>query len=300
MRIAHGGLVSVLAQAVEELSAAGRKRTLLLMLEALYRFETHGAVHGGEPPSADYFGRPGVGGAQSDEVDAREVVVIHDDEDGASGAPESAAAKLLAAQVATLTAQLADANAAADAARAAAAAAQAAAERVTAEKGALETEKATLEAAVANEAAQHKQAAAQVTTLTAQLADAISAAKTVRSGAAELHTSVERLLAEKAALEAAVASEAALHNQTAASLVAKQKDIETLSAKLEATEARETRQREQVAKAQNAVSVAAAALRDMDGQAAVQMVFAPVFTRNRAEQLSVAVQGSESSKTHSL
>ena len=289
---------------MDELLTAGRKRTLLLMLEALYRFETHGAVHGGEPPSPDYFGRPGVGGAYDDEVEAREVVVIHDNYDDANGAPESAAAKLLATQVATLTAQLADANAAAEAAHAAAVAAQVAAERVVAEKAALK-------AAAANADALHKQTAAKVATLTTQL-DAAN--YSVRVFAAETQTLAERVSAEKAALEAAIAGRAGvadLHRQAVASLSAKQQDNEALSAKLEAAEAREARLRAQLeaaeackarqkaqleaaeaweahikahfVKMKEVFSEAEAAVLETGVQADDTVVFEPAAKRNRAE-----------------
>jgi hypothetical protein len=66
------------AQAVNELLACGRRRTLLNLLEALLRYETHGAAHGGAPPSANYGGRPASLADAEEEV--HEVVRVSDED----------------------------------------------------------------------------------------------------------------------------------------------------------------------------------------------------------------------------
>jgi hypothetical protein len=54
-------------QAVEELLAVGRRRTLLNLLTALLQYETGGAARGAAPPSADYAGRAGVAAREAAE-----------------------------------------------------------------------------------------------------------------------------------------------------------------------------------------------------------------------------------------
>lgn len=72
------------AQAVEELLASGRSRTLLNLLRELERYELSGVARLAAPPSADYAGRPKtLAGADEDEDDVHGIVTVSDEGDAA-------------------------------------------------------------------------------------------------------------------------------------------------------------------------------------------------------------------------
>jgi hypothetical protein len=64
---------------VKELLASGRRRTLLNLLTALLRYETHGAARGAELPSANYGGRAAT---LADDADVHTVLHVSDDGGG--------------------------------------------------------------------------------------------------------------------------------------------------------------------------------------------------------------------------